>query len=580
MNDSLGIDIGLDTIKLGYWDNDRVWIFDDYVEASMTLKGDNIFSRKYNKYAINSLKYTIYDINKIIGINYNDEVLQENMKNWPFKIEKDLNTDKPLIVIEYENKIKKYYPEEIMMMLFDYVKRFFLGNYGRYMYNVVLTVPLYFNESQKKAYINSAKNAGLNVLKLIKTTSASALTYYDYHFNQYKNNKTKKNILIFDFGITLELSIFSIDENLIEEKSSYYDINCGGDFILNELVELCINEFKEEIGIDIHNNEKAIIKLKEQCKDAIEYLSHNLECSLSIDNLYQNYDFNTTIRRYELNINSEKIIKSIKIVIEKAKLKKENIDDIFFTGKLSINPEIKDCVLRFFNKEINYKKVEYEGAAYGAVIQLSIINKKYYNNNLTLLELDFSNDDLTKQNTNLNEILQYFLIKLNKEMIDLKNEIDEYEDLESNEAKMLKNELDEKIKKDNNDLESIIICEELIEEVKNWINKMKTIKFEKKNLLLEKELIQCKDEKIKIEKEKNECERNYKLCKDEKIQIERNYKLIIEKFKEIEKEKNEYERNYKLCKDEKIKIEKEKNECERNYKLIVEKFKEKSNKKK
>ena len=280
MNDSLGIDIGLDTIKLGYWDNDRVWIFDDYVEASITLKGDNIFSRKYNKYAINSLKYTIYDINKIIGINYNDEVLQENMKNWPFKIEKDLNTDKPLIVIEYQNKIKKYYPEEIMMMLFDYVKRFFLGNYGRYIYDVVLTVPLYFNESQKKAYINSAKNSGLNVLKLIKTTSASALTYYDYHFNQYKNNKTKKNILIFDFGITLELSIFSIDENLIEEKSSYYDINCGGDFILNELVELCINEFKEEIGIDIHNNEKAIIKLKEQCKDAIEFLSHNLECTL------------------------------------------------------------------------------------------------------------------------------------------------------------------------------------------------------------------------------------------------------------------------------------------------------------
>ncbi len=561
MNDSLGIDIGLDNIKLGYWDNDRVWIFDDYVETSITLKGDNIFSR--NKYAINSLKYTIYDINKIIGINYNEEDLQENMKNWPFKIEKDLNTDKPLIVIEYENKIKKYYPEEIMMMLFDYVKRFFLGNYGRYIYDVVLTVPLYFNESQKKAYINSAKKSGLNVLKLIKTTSASALTYYDYHFNQYKNNKTKKNILIFDFGITLELSIFSIDENLIEEKSSYYDINYGGDFILNELVELCINEFKEQEGIDIHNNEKAIIKLKKQCKDAIEFLSHNLECTLSIDNFYQNYDFNTIITRNELNINSEKIIESIKIVIEKAKLKKENIDDIFFTGKLSINPEIKDCVLRFFNKEINYKKVKYEGAAYGAVIQLSIINKKYYNNNLTLLEFDFSNDE-TKQNTNLNEILQYFLIKLNKEMIDLKNEIDEYEDLESNEAKMLKNELDEKIKKDNNDLESIIICEELIEKVKNWINKMKTIKFEKKNLLLEKELIQCKDEKIKIEKEKKEYERNYKLCKDEKMKIE--------------KEKNEYERNYKLCKDEKMKIEREKNECERNYKLIIEKFN--SNKKK
>ena len=532
MEDSIGIDIGLNTIKFGCWDNNRVYIFDqNYVENYITLEKDETpsFNNKYNP---NLLKYSIYDINKIIGKKFNDKDLQENMQKWPFKIEKDLNTDKPLIVIENRNKKKQYYyPEKILMMLFNYVKGI-IKSYGfSSIINIVLTVPLYFNNSQKEAYINSAKYSELNVLKLIKTTSASALTYYDF-------NKvyTKKNILIFDFGITLEISIFSIDKNLIEEKSSYYDINYGLDFILNELVELCINKFKYKTGIDIHNNERSVLRLKKQCEEVIYILSKDYEYDFSIDHIFKGYDFYEKISRDDLKINSKKIIESIKIVLTKAKLKKENIDDIFFTGILSLNLEIKDCVLNFFNKKINnYNNYKYDAAAYGAVIQLSIINKQYYNNDLTLLELDNDDlNDLTKQNTNLklNEISKYFLSKLNKEMIDLKKEIDENEDLELNEAKMLKSELDEQIKKDNNDLESIQICDELIEKVKKWIDKMKTIKFEKKNSLLEKELIQYKDEKKKIEREKKE--------------FERNYILLLDKIKKIEKEKNEYERNYKL----------------------------------
>ena len=500
MEDSIGIDIGLNTIKFGCWDNNRVYIFDqNYVENYITLEKDETpsFNNKYNP---NLLKYSIYDINKIIGKKFNDKDLQENMKKWPFKIEKHINTDKPLIVIENRNKKKQYYyPEKILMMLFNYVKRI-IKSYGfSSIINIVLTVPLYFNNSQKEAYINSAKYSELNVLKLIKTTSASALTYYDFN----KVN-TKENILIFDFGITLEISIFSIDKNLIEEKSSYYDINYGLDFILNELVELCINKFKYKTGIDIHNNERSILRLKKQCEEAIYILSKDFDYDFSIDNIFKDYDFYEKISRYDLKINSKKIIESIKIVLTKAKLKKENIDDIFFTGILNI--EIKDCILNFFNKKINnYNNYKYDAAAYGAVIQLSIINKQYYNNDLTLLELDNDDlNDLTKQNTNLklNEISKYFLSKLNKEMIDLKKEIDENEDLELNEAKMLKSELDEQIKKDNNDLESIQICDKLIEKVKKWIDKMKTIKFEKKNSLLEKELIQYKDEKKKIERKK------------------------------------------------------------------------------
>ena len=383
---SIGLDIGLYNMKFGFWNKDEVMVFSDYAKSLVTLKDNNVrFNEdKFNK---NLQKYIIYDINKIIGKKFNDKEIQENMKNWPFKIEKDLKTELPLIIIENKGEIKKYFPEEIVMMLFDGVERvtnsyFFTSIKIK---NIVLTIPLYFNELQKKSYINSAKKSGLNILKLIKTTSATALTYYDYNIKTIK--KSKKNILIFDLGITLEISIFSIDENRIEEKASYYDINYGGNNILNELVELCINDFKDTNEIGLHNNEKAILKLKRECEKIIQNFSYsyNHEITLSIDWLYEDYDFNKYITQYDLIINFKKIIESIKNVLQKAKINKDNIDDIFFKGGLSLNPLIQECVLNFFKIKKKNSNCSYHAAAYGAVIQLSILNQKYYNNNLTLL---------------------------------------------------------------------------------------------------------------------------------------------------------------------------------------------------
>ena len=530
---SIGVDIGLDNYKFGIWKNNKLEILPnfngEYLTPSIVTFSDNrinIGKENYkddNKYK----KKTIYDINKIIGKKYNDKELKENMKIWPFKIEKDLETNKPLIVVEYKKEIKKYFPEEILSMIFYDIKSNIEGYIKKIVKNIVLTVPLYFNELQKEAYINSAKISGLNILKLIKTTSAAAFTYYD--INKMRINKTKKNILVFDFGITFEISIFSIDENLIEEKASYYDINYGSNFILNELVELCINDFKINNGIDIHGNERAIKRLKRECVNLIQNFSYNKETNLSIKDLYKGYYFNKTITIKELNINSEKIIESIKIVLTIANLKKENIDDIFFTGGFSYNSIINDCVLNFFNKKKHINDHSYDAAAYGTIIQSSIINKQYYNNNLTLLELD-SSDNFSKEKTDLkvNKILQYLLDKLNKEMIDLKKEIIEYENFELNEAKILLSELDENIENDNKDLESIILCDKLIEKVKKWIKKMKKIEFETKISKLEIELKKYKHEKKLIEQEK-------KLIENEKKEVERNYKLMIEQFKKLKK---------------------------------------------
>ena len=507
----IGVDIGLDNFKFGIWENNKVNMLQnkmgEYCTPSIVTFSENsiIIGLKFNKYYNETKKNTIYDINKIIGKKFDDKELQENMKTWPFKIEKDLKTDKPLIVVEYKKEIKKYYPEEILSMIFNYIK----DNIGRYTYkivrNIVLTVPLYFNELQKEAYINSAKMSGLNVIKLIKTTSAAALAYYYENDNINK----KKNILVLDLGNTLEISIFSIDEKLIEEKASYYDINYGSNYILNEFVELCINQFKRHNGIDLHNNEKAILKIKKALEKAIE--SGYYKDFIEIENLINNLDYNFIL--YPREINNKALFESIKFVLDKAKLVKEDIDDFILIGGHFEFTEIllskQYCFINISPREIN---------AYGATIQALIYNTQY---NINLVEISSIS---TKNDSTMNEIAHYFLNKINKDMIDLKNEIIEYKYLESNEGKILLRELNERIENENKDLESIKICDELIEKVKKWIKEMKIMKImelEKKISILEIELKQNKNENKKTEQERNE--------------IERNYKLIVEKYKKLQK---------------------------------------------
>ena len=513
---SIGVDIGLDNYKFGIWKNNKLEILPnfngEYLTPSIVTFSDNrinIGKENYkddNKYK----KNTIYDINKIIGKKYNDKELKENMKIWPFKIEKDLETNKPLIVVEYKKEIKKYFPEEILSMIFYDIKSNIEGYIKKIVKNIVLTIPLYFNELQKEAYINSAKISGLNILKLIKTTSASAFTYYDNSIIE-----KKKNILVLDLGNTLEISIFSIDENLIEEKASYYDINYGSNFILNELVELCINDFKRLNGIDIHNNQKAILKLKRTIYKSI-YIN-NYEDDIEIENLINDIYFN--FKLYPTKINNKVLFESISFVLNKAKFKKEDIDEFLLVGGHAhfIQILLKDSF------DYNKIKSQYlncafiERIAYGATIQASILNQKYYKN-INLVEISSNS---TINDNRMNEILDYSLNKINKEMIDLKNEIIEYKYLESNEGKIFLKELNERIENDNKDLESIKICDELIEKVKKWIKEMKIMELEKKISILEIELKQNKNDK--------------KIAMNERNEIEKNYKILVEKYKKLQK---------------------------------------------
>ena len=249
------------------------------------------------------------------------------------------------------------------------------------------------------------------------------------------------------------------------------------------------------------------MKIKKALEKAIENGYYN-DNDFEIENLVNNIDYNFIL--YPREINNKALFESIKFVLDKAKLVKEDIDDFILIGGhfefIEILLSKQYCFIDISPREIN---------AYGATIQALYINEQY---NFNLVEISSIS---TKNDSPMNEIVNYFLNKINKDMIDLKNEIIEYKYLESNEGKILLSELNERIENENKDLESIKICDELIEKVKKWIKEMKTMELEKKISILEIELKQNKNDK--------------KIAMNERNEIEKNYKILVEKYKKLQK---------------------------------------------
>ena len=233
----------------------------------------------------------MYDAKRLIGRFYNDKEVQQDMKLWPFKVIQDPQTKKPRIQVEYKGKTESFLPEEISACVLSKMKQIAKDYLGKDITDAIVTVPAYFNDLQRKATQAAGKIAGLNVLRIINEPTAAAIAY-----GLNKDNVKEKNVLIFDLGGgTFDVTILSIDGNLLEVRASRGDMHLGGQDFDNEIVNYCINEFKEQSGIDI--NEKAKCRLKVECEKAKKNLSSASETDIDIDCLANGEDFTITITR-------------------------------------------------------------------------------------------------------------------------------------------------------------------------------------------------------------------------------------------------------------------------------------------
>ncbi len=289
---------------------------------------------------------TVFDAKRLIGRKYTDSTVQSDIKNWPFKV---ANVGgQPRVQVEYKGEEKTLAPEEISSMVLTKMKETAEAYLGEHVMDAVITVPAYFNDSQRKSTKDAGQIAGLNVLRIINEPTTAALAY-----GLDKNLKGEKNVLIFDLGGgTFDVSILTIDEgSLFEVRATAGDTHLGGEDFDNRMVNHFIQEFKRKFKKDIGGNPRALRRLRTACERAKRTLSSSTRANIEIDALFEGIDFYTSITRARFEELCMDLFRSTMEPVEKAlrdaKMDKSSIHEVVLVGGSTRIPKIQKMLQEF-----------------------------------------------------------------------------------------------------------------------------------------------------------------------------------------------------------------------------------------
>jgi len=344
----IGIDLGTTYSCVGCWQNDQVEIIANdqgnrttpsYVAFNETerLIGDAAKSQV----SMNPFN-TIFDAKRLIGRKFSEAAVQSDIKHFPFKVLAGPG-DKPMIQVKYKNEEKTFAAEEISSMVLTKMKTTAESFLGTEIKNAVITVPAYFNDSQRQATKDAGVIAGLNVLRIINEPTAAAIAY------GLDKKEGERNVLIFDLGGgTFDVSLLTIEEGIFEVKATAGDTHLGGEDFDNRLVDHFMNEFKRKFKKDMSKNERAKRRLRTACERAKRTLSSSHQAYIEIDGLFEGIDFTSQITRArfeDLNMDYFRgCMEPVEKVLRDAKMSKGQVHEVVLVGGSTRIPKIQQML--------------------------------------------------------------------------------------------------------------------------------------------------------------------------------------------------------------------------------------------
>lgn len=394
MSQAIGIDLGTTYSCVGVWQHDRVEIIPNdqgnrTTPSYVAFTDDErlIGDAAKNQTAMNP-KNTVFDAKRLIGRKFSEQKVQDDMKDWSYEVVSGPG-DKPMINVEFHGEKKQFAPEEISSMVLVKMKEIAESYMGKTVKDAVVTVPAYFNDSQRQATKDAAAIAGLNCLRIINEPTAAAIAY-----GLDKDKDEDKNVLIFDLGGgTFDVSLLNIEGGIFEVKATAGDTHLGGEDFDARLLRHFSEEFKRKHKKDLSGNARALRRLRTACERAKRTLSSTSQTMVEIDSLFEGIDFYTTITRArfeELNADLfRKCMEPVEQVLRDAKMDKSKVHEIVLVGGSTRIPKIQQMLSSFFNgKELNKSINPDEAVAYGAAVQAAILSGVDNNNVQDLLLLD------------------------------------------------------------------------------------------------------------------------------------------------------------------------------------------------
>jgi len=375
---AIGIDLGTTYSCVGVWQNDHVEIIaNDQGNRTMPsyvsfTEDERLIGEAAKSIVANNPKNTVFDAKRLIGNNFDDPKVQSDMKHFTYNvIDRD---NKPFIELTVKGETKVFAPEEISSMILVKMKEIAEAYLGETVTDAVVTVPAYFNDSQRQATKDAGTIAGLNILRIINEPTAAAIAY-----GLDKNAKTERNILIFDIGGgTFDVSILTIEENIFEVKATAGDTHLGGEDFDTIMVEHFMEEFKRKHKKDLRESVRAMRRLRTACEGAKRTLSSSTVANIEIDSLYEGIDFASNITRAKFENLCDSLFKKtmspVEQVLRDSKISKNNIHEIVLVGGSSRIPKIQQLLSEYFNgKELCKSINPDECVAYGAAVQAAIL---------------------------------------------------------------------------------------------------------------------------------------------------------------------------------------------------------------